>query len=186
MKYFLMEEDKTIAQRPFLLSWHEKYDVRLINPQNGYKLPRRELLLIRANPETLFTDIISTPFFLVSEKVNKTLKMYEPRLMTKELVLMDKEHGKAERYFLPLFEEADCLGEGTRFNMDHSRITKIVLDETKIGDRSIFKVAGVEKQYIIGCLDIVESILKRGCVGMALTELAYIPAGTKAKRLQEE
>lgn len=45
MKYFLMEEDKTIAQRPFLLSWHEKYDVRLINPQNGYKLPRRELLL---------------------------------------------------------------------------------------------------------------------------------------------
>lgn len=39
------------------------------------------------------------------------------------------------KYFLmeedKTFEEVDCLGEGTLFNMDHSRITKIVLDETK-------------------------------------------------------
>lgn len=52
--------------------------------------------------EVMYTDIISIPFFLVSEKVQKTIKMYEPRMVMKELVLLDQGIDKAERYFLPI------------------------------------------------------------------------------------
>lgn len=175
MKYFIITEDCTITQRPFLLGWQEKINVRDIHPESAYRLPKRELIFIRSDPEPLFTDIISTPFFMVSEKVLKTIKMYEPRLATKELVLLDQGNNKAERYFLPVFEEIACLGEGSLYNLNHSEIRKAVLDRHRIGESSMFRLAGVEKQYIVGNLDVVESILKRGCVGISLKELGCMP-----------
>lgn len=175
MRYFLIKEDPKITQRPFILSLHEKLDIRLIHPETAHKLPDRELAFIRSHPETVFTDIISSPLFLISEKIKKTVNMYEPRIPMKELVLLDKVNGKAERYFLPIFEEIDCLGEGSIFNLDHSELRKIVLEQSKIGEHSIFRIAGVGKQYIVGNLDIVESILKRGCMGIWLEPLEYIP-----------
>lgn len=181
MRYFLIKEDPKITQRPFILNLHDKLDIRLIHPESAYKLPERELVLIKSHPETVFTDIISSPLFLISEKIRKTVNMYEPRVPMKELVLLDKANGKAERYFLPIFEEVDCLGGESIFNLDHSEIRKIVLDQGRIGDHSIFRIAGVGKQYIIGNLDIVESILKRGCRGMQLEQLKYIPAKVKFK-----
>lgn len=173
MRYFLITEDSRIIHRPYILNWNGKLDVRDIHPETAYKLPSRELVLIRSDEEILFTDIVSTPFFLISEKVKNVVKMYEPLAAMKELVLLDKVHGKAERYFLPLFEESDCLGEGSILNLNRSEIRKCVLDVRKIGKSSIFRIAGVERQYIVANLEIVESILKRGCVGIQLTELPY-------------
>ena len=39
---------------------------------------------------------------------------------------------------------------------------------------SIFRIAGTTGHYIIGNLDIVESILKRGCLGINLTEVEIV------------
>jgi hypothetical protein len=39
---------------------------------------------------------------------------------------------------------------------------------------AIFRIAGVEKAYIVGNLDVVESMLKRGLRGIGLTELQVI------------
>lgn len=174
MRYFLIKEDPKIAHRPYIINWHDKLDVRDIHLESAYKLPKRELLLIRSNQETMFTDIISTPFFLASEKIIKIIKMYESRITTKEIVLLDRINGKAERYFLPLFEEIDCLDEKSEYNLGRNEIKKIVLNWDKVEGHSIFQIAGIEKQYIIGNLDIIESILKRGCLGMQLTTLPYI------------
>ena len=175
MKYFLIEEDKKLLERPYIVDWHDKLDVRDLHLERAYKIPERELLIIRSNQETLFTDIISMPFFLISAKVLKIIKMYEPKIRTKEIVLLDKVYGKAERYFLPLFDEVDCLDEESVFNRDHSEIISIVLNLKKLKGFSIFRIAGVDKQYIVGNLDIVESMLKRGCTGIQLEELVCMP-----------
>lgn len=171
MKYFLMSEDRTIVQRPVMLSWHEKIDVRNIHIKDAFKLPQRELVYIRGNPIPIFTDIISVPFFLVSEKVKEVIHMYEPRTKMKELVLLDQENNKAERYFLPIFEEVDCLTEESIPALKHGDMKHVLLHKKRMGEHNIFRMAGEEKQYIIGNLDIVESILRRGCIGMALTEI---------------
>lgn len=171
MRYFLIAESSKMIYKPYMLNWNEKFDIRDIHPETAYKLPARELVFFRSNEETIFTDIISNPIFLISEKIKNVVKMYEPCIAMKELVLLDKVYGKAERYFIPLFEEVDCLKEESIFNLNHSEVKKFELDTKKIRGRSIFRISGVEKQYIVGNLDIVESILKRGCLGIQLTEL---------------
>lgn len=171
MKYFQLQEDERITQRPYLVNAHEKLDIRDICRQRAYKLPRRELIFVHGNNETIFTDMISTPFFLVSGKIREVIMMYEPKTEMKEIVLLDRENAAAETYYLPIFEELECLGEGTEYNPAHTALRKVVLDWKKVKGKAIFRIAGVEKQYIIGNLDIVESILKRGCMGIKLTEV---------------
>lgn len=171
MKYFLMEEDRRIACLPRILHWSQKIDIRDICLQNAYKLPARELLFIQGNENTLFTDFISKPFFLVSEKVKKVLKMYEPNLITKEIVLLDQVYERAERYFLPVFEEVECLGKNSIYTLDHSEVKHIVLNKSSIESHTIFRISNVGKHYVVGNLDVVESILKRECKGLQLTEL---------------
>lgn len=171
MKYFLLEEDARITHSPRILLWHKKIDIRDICMEKAYKLPARELLFIESSPDTIFTDIISSPFFLVSAKIKKTIQMYEPNVILKELVLLDQTYERAERYYLPVFAEIDCMDEESVFNLNHSELKRIVMDREKITDSAIFRIAGIEKQYIVGNLDIVESILKRGCTGLQLTEL---------------
>lgn len=179
MKYFLIEENSRITQAPKIINWHEKIDVRNIHRENAFKLPMRELVFVKSNPELIFTDIISSPFFLVSEKVKKTIQMYEPKTVLKELVLLDKEYEKAQRYYLPVFEEVECLAEGSIWNFNCSEIRKIVLNSEKIKEFSIFQIAGAQKQYIVGNLEIVESILRRGCKGILLTELDVVSGKEK-------
>lgn len=170
MKYFLIETDERYNY-PRIRNWHEKIDIRDICRDKAYKLPKRELVFIKSNPETLFTDVIAKPFFLVSEKVKKIILLYQPNTILKELVILDKIYEKAERYYLPVFDEIECLAEGSVLNPDNSVLREIVLDRDKIKDMYIFRIAGVKKQYIVGNLDIVESMLKRGCEGIKLTEL---------------
>lgn len=169
MKYFLIREDERITQRPYLVNVHEKIDVRDVCAERAYKLPRRELVFVKKG--TIFTDIISTPLFLISEKVKKTINMYEPRILMKELVLLDRESASAETYYLPIFQEVDCLGQGTLYNPACTVLKKIVLEREKIKGKTIFRIADAVGNPIVGNLDIVESILKRGCLGIRLTEV---------------
>lgn len=169
MKYFLIREDERITQRPYLINVHEKIDVRDVCKENAYKLPHRELVFVKGG--TIFTDIISEPIFLVSEKIKKVIIMYEPRTTMKELILLDRESPSAETYYLPIFQEVACLGEGTVYNPACTALKKIVLKHDKVRNKAIFKIAGTTGHYIIGNLDIVESILKRECLGINLTEV---------------
>lgn len=173
MKYFLIGTSPKISQIPMLMRWYEKFDVRDIHVKSAYKIPNRELILIRSDLETVYTDIISRPIFLMSEKAKDVVHMYEPNTIWKELVLLDKDNTRVTRYFLPVFEEIDCLSKYAVFNLDHSEIKKIVLNRSKIKDSSIFQVAGIKKQYIIGNLDIVESLLKRNMEGVGITEVGW-------------
>lgn len=171
MKYFQLQEDERITHRPQLVDVNDKMDTRDICMERAYRLPYRELVLVRGKSATIFTDVITKPFLLVSEKVRNVILMYEPGIVMKELVLLDRENALAETYYLPILPEVDCLGEGTEYNPAHTALKKIVINREKAMGKTIFKLAGVKGQYIICNLDIVESILKRGCLGIGLTEV---------------
>lgn len=171
MKYFLIEADRRINNAPQIVSWYKKMDVRDICLKKAHRIPARELLYLESNSDTIFTDIISIPFFLVSAKIKQVIQMYDPNIILKEIVLLDKIYERAERYFLPIFDELECMHEDSEFNTSRSIIKKIVLRKKAIGENTIFRIANYEKQYIIGNLDIVESILRRNCIGLQLTEL---------------
>ncbi len=172
MKYFLLKTDSIYTTSPNIINWYGKIDKRNIHPQSAYKLPKRELFFIRDNPNTIFTDIISDPFFLVSDIVKDVICMYEKGVIYKEVILLDPKYEKCKRYFLPILPEVECLSKSSRLNLDRSFIHQAVFLQSKIEGHAIFKIAGINSDsYIAGNLEVVESILKRGTVGVGLVEV---------------
>lgn len=174
MKFFLIETDKKVSDLPQFLHWHDKVDFRDICRERAYKIAARQLILVKSEPNLFYPDIISMPVFLMSQRAKKVAELYEPRTVWKEMVLLDRENEKVTRYFMPIFEGIACLAEDSIFNLDHSILKKIILKENAVRDHSIFRIADVKKQYIVGNLDVVESMLKRDMRGIGITELSVI------------
>lgn len=172
MKYFLLKTDPIYITSPDIINWFGKINKHDIHPERAYKLPKREIFFIRKNPNTIFTDIISQPFFLVSEIVKDVISMYEKGVIYKEVILLDPKYEKCKRYFLPILPEIKCLSDSSSLNLDKSFIRHAVFLPSKVEGHAIFKITGINSDsYIAGNLELVESILKRGAVGVGLEEV---------------
>lgn len=172
MKYFLLSCEEKGNPVPRLVNWMARLDYRAIQTGDIEKLPPRTLLYIENNPETVFPDIIDNPFFLVSKTIWDVMKKYDIRQAGKQIVLLDGVYGFAEIYYLQHLQECTCLHADTRFNNDGSVIKKLILDKAAAGGLPpFFKVKGVQKDYAVGRLDFVESILRRDAKGIRIEEL---------------
>lgn len=172
MKYFLISWEVQGNPVPRIVNWKERVDYHAIQTGNLEKLPRRTLLYIENNPDTVFSDIIMSPFFLVSDRVWDVIKMYGLGRKGRQMVLLDGVYGFAEIYYVLQLTECECIHADTQFNNDGSVIRKLVLNKEKSdGYPPFFRVAGLQKDYVIGRLDFVESILRRGAKGIKLVEL---------------
>lgn len=171
MKYFLIKQDHRYINTPFILNLFERIDKRNISKEGARNIPPITVLYVKPNPDNQYTDILDRQLFLVSEKLKKLLEKYESFLEFKTMVLIDQENCKTIQYYLPIFDKIACLSEKSQLNLDKSVINKIILTESVIGDKSIFKIDGVTNTYIIIRLDIAESILRRDFKGITLTSV---------------
>lgn len=172
MKFFLLSWEEDGNPVPRIVNWMAKLDYRAVQTKKLGKLPPRTLLYIENNPETVFPDIISSPFLLVSELVRDVMEKYDIRQEGKQIVLLDGVYGFAEIYYIQNMQECTCLHADTLFNNDGTVIKELILDRaTAVSLPPFFRVAGVHKDYIIGRLDFVESLLRRGAKGIRLEEL---------------
>ncbi len=171
MEYYLImaDTDIPIAESPF--------DIWDIKQDREHNLPGRELLFFHGNPFTTFNDILFQPFLLVSEKIQSVIALYEPDTVFTEIVLMDTFNELAELYFCPELQEVDCLTEQSRFNPDRSAIKKAVIDVSKIGDKKVFSLAGVQGFHVVGRRDFIESMLSRDIRGLMLLPIETINEG---------
>lgn len=175
MRYYSMKLERSFSYAPSLNNCFLKFDARNISKEKGYLLPKRELLGIRASRETVFTDIVTAPFLLVSEAVKEILEAYEPTIKYKEMVLLDTETPKYALYYLPVLDVVDCLSrEKTKFNLMGVTILEMALDRDKIPDKSIFKLVNDLESYILVRLDLAESLLRRDLLGIGLTKVACV------------
>lgn len=172
MKYFLIEKDKEFYSSPQFKSWHQ--DINFLQEKEYYKLPKRKTFYINDSEFLVWTDIIDSPVFLVSEKIKDVIHLYNKKIKTKQMILIEQKNIEMQVYYLPFLEWVDCLSEESdkRLNVDITK--KLILDKYKIQDKAIFKVDNNGKRYTIGRLDFVESILKRDVVGINLTELKVV------------
>ena len=77
MKYFELTLDRdTYKTAPKLINWYRVQDVRLIKWESYHKLQKRQIYNIEPSSETIFTDIVSFPFLLVSTMVKDVIEMY--------------------------------------------------------------------------------------------------------------
>lgn len=173
MRYFLLEEDKNYANRAHPYKW-----AKIIRPDILYnklyaKLPKRMILEIEPNKKVEFVDMLTVPFIMVSEKIRKMITIFEPNMQYKEIILLDKENGNAEVYYLPVLDEVNCLGKNTKFNLDHSVIEKPILCKEKVGDKSIFRLTEGPGNCCVIRMDLLECILRRDAYGFKIIEPEY-------------
>lgn len=169
MKYFDLALDSGIYKTaPRLVNWYGVQDVRLIKWETYHKLQNRQIYNIEPSQETVFTDIVSIPFLLVSQMVKDTIKMYGDRVVFKETILVDSKNQREQVYYLPIMEEnpdigmADITGDKKR---DYKDIPQWV------NERNIFWIRQRGEQHTIISLDLAESLLRRNAVGLALKEV---------------
>lgn len=171
MKYFLVRMDPQFDTAPEIIDWFKRIDRRDIRHGESYKIENRQLFFIKGRPQTTFPDILSFPYFMVTEIIRNVIRMYEPHTIFKEIVLLDQENSDTCTYYIPVLEYVDCLSIYSKLTKDRSTILEGVLNKGKVSDCSIFYLEGVGNLYTVVRMDLVESILRRGAKGLELNEV---------------
>ncbi len=174
MKYFLLRTDPKFHNIPKVQDWFEKIDRRNIRMGESYKIENRQLFFAENDPQIVFPDVLSFPFFMVTEILRDVILAYEPKTIFKEIVLLEQENSKTCTYFMPILDYIDCLAPASTLTRDRSTIIDAVLDLGRLKGQSIFYIASVGNLYTVARLDIVESFLRRGALALGLTEAKVV------------
>lgn len=174
MKYFLLHSDPYFTDVPEILDWSGKVDPRNICPGQSYRIKNRQIFEIRPNPNLVFIDVLSSPFLLVSKTCMDAIRLYEPWIKAKQMILLDTSTPQRKTYYLPILQSIHCLADGSEWNLDKSVLRKGILNLSQIKDASIFQLADLKSRYTVIRMDVLESILKRGVRGVGITPLETV------------
>lgn len=122
------------------------------------------------NENSIYTDIIEAPLYMVSETISRVVTMYDPSVITKRVSLVNREKKTLRKYQLLLLEPIDCLHESSEFYPDKT-VKRFILDKEKVKGQEIFQVAGVDRMDVIVSLNIAESVLRRDVFGVQFQEI---------------
>ncbi|NFS30513.1 hypothetical protein FDF12_16850 [Clostridium botulinum] len=154
-----------------LMDVFKNIDVRNINLLNAHKIDDIVILNVKCNDETEFLDILDRNLFLISKEMKKIIKKYDSEILFKTIPLIDLPHERQENYYMPIFEEVECLSEKSELNLNKTVVKKIILDKEKIRNKKIFKIKESSKTLVVIRLDVAESLLRREFKGMCLERL---------------
>lgn len=167
-----MRQDQRYGNTPHFKEVFSQIAPQDLCPEQCNRIPAEMTLTIDTNKDLQYLDLLDLQVFMVSTKLKKLLAMYEPAMIFKRISTVNFYNGRNEIYWLPIFEAVDCIAPQSEFNRDKSVLHKIVLNETAINDKPIFRLGGVATPYVIARLDLVESILRRDFEGISFTRLA--------------
>lgn len=170
MEYFLIETNEK-NKIPYKINKNRAIDIRMLTREKICQLPMWNMMEMDFPMEGFFPDILCSPCILVSKCVMETIIMYQPDVPYKGVKLWNRESGANATYSMPILDEVECISDETLYNNIGNRIVKLVLDREKIKPYAVFRINGYKRNCIVGRMDFVESILRRGAVGIKLTLL---------------
>lgn len=171
MKYFLLSTELERNPLPQITNWFEQINPRDITPDRAGNIPDWLQLQVSNGLEAVFSDVLSMPGYLVSTAVYSAMKLYDPYMKQKQVVLFDRQAQIMHLYHLPILPVCDCLLPESKLSRDKTEILYGVLDVEKAGRRPFVKLGGTAKTQVAFRLDVVESILRRGAKGLRIMEL---------------
>lgn len=170
MEYFLIETNEK-NKIPYKINKNRAIDIRMLTREKICQLPMWNMMEMDFPMEGFFPDILCSPCILVSKCVMETIIMYQPDVPYKGVKLWNRESGANATYSMPILDEVECISDETLYNNIGNRIVKLVLDREKIKPYAVFRINGYKRNCIVGRMDFVESILRRGAIGIKLTLL---------------
>ncbi len=160
MKYFAVSVDSNYVA-PVPVGWQGIIDKKTIHRKKVYEMQEHLLFRVESHMQTVYTDIITFPCFMVSETVKKVISKYQPFLKYTRVVLLQKETSMA--YYIPFLEQA---GKGMKNSMG-----KRLLGREQTDGRIIAEIQAGDNIRIMMRMDLVEGILRRKTVGVGLEEI---------------
>ena len=170
MKFFHVEANDQIAQ-PRFIDWFNEMNPQQLVARDISQISR---FTVSLHAGAIFTDIISYPYFMISDGFASLVSMYDESIQFRHVVLNDKENRRFMAYNIPLLEEIDCLSQESELNRDGSVLLKTVLLREVVKGRSLFQIGGVKNRYVVSSLELVESALRREALGLKITEVPLV------------
>lgn len=174
MKYYLIEKDEKIVDTPQLVNWYSKLNVENVKMGSYHKINNRLVLEMKDNKDVYFPEVLFHPCFMISKKIKEIVKLYEPTMLYKEIILLDSKNGKTDLYYIPYLKNIDCLvEEKTKFGNYKGNIEKVVISREKVGDDCIFYLSYNGTKYYVVRHDLLESLIRRDAI-VSISELELV------------
>lgn len=157
MEYFIMRQDPKLLNVVKLLKWATPTKEK--NRFQKLRMSKQEtrLMFVTDDIYNEYPDFIEEPFYLISDKLKRIMKLYQPNLYFETVVLSEPKNNEQNIYHFFAVPEMECAS--SKCVRRYGKIEKLILDPIKIGNNRIFKVLGEEN--LIVRLDVAESILRR-------------------------
>ena len=146
LSQFMLKEQKG-NPIPRMVNWYGKLDIRKLNRKEYRKLPPYVLLEMETGMDILYPDVLLEPVFLVSREVMELLVHYDEGIPFLFVALFGAERQESTSYFCPVLE-----------------------DSNEVQDKPIYRLLKKEGNEIRIRLDLAESLLARGAIGLVLEE----------------
>lgn len=174
MYYYIMQQDNSSKEIPVIKDWYGKIDTLQMNPGGYQNLPDVSAFFADFAPNCHFKEIISVPFLLFPKEAGHIIKIFEPWLRYKDIVLISKTRKFNHKYIFPMLSKVDCIDDTTQFNLDKSVILKGVIKKNKIPDKSLFLLDKVNARTVVIREDLLECLLQEGYFGIKLQQLEVV------------
>ena len=173
MQYFLIEAE-TQDPLPEIINWYGKINPQYINEKDADKIKNWELLNVKVCQDTVFPDVLSDPFFMLSKNAAEIVSHYEPGISMIGIQLFSRKNRILLPYFLPILPMVNCLSSQSEFVNEDIDISKGVLVEKAISSQALFQLAGIDTQRVVIRLDLLESLLRREALSIRIQELEVV------------
>lgn len=170
MKYYSMSQDKRIYNVFQLIEFPGKEAIDL-DSSFGDKIKDNTALFTEETENSLYPQMLEAPLTMVEKEIYEIIRMYASDILFKGVSIINREKQTNKNYYLALLDRLDCLHESSEFHKDHS-VSRLILNKNKLNNAHIFKIKGISKNTVVVSMDIVESILRRGCFGICFEEIA--------------
>ena len=118
---------------------------------------------VKENEFTFFSDILTEPVLLLSDKAKEVLQIFDAKMEFKQIILFGKERKTVLLYYLPILREV----VGTQKEKNQVEVSG--KDAEVFRKTPIVRLKMQENQYFLANLEIIESLLKRRLSGIDIT-----------------
>jgi len=171
MQYFRLKQDADYLDAPVIADAIQKIDRRYTIQEQAHKIAEMTLFSLASKETPDFIDLLSRQLFLVTEELKQTFMLYLPKLPFKMVILTHQTQKLQKTYYLPIFDPLECLSEKSIMTPDKSAVRYLVLRESIIKQKALFRVKHSQETIIVARLDAAESILRRNFRGIKLEKI---------------
>ena len=165
MEYFKITQKENIPNVVKLMLKPKYPHQRKIAFEKKDRLTQIATIFIRSTENSTFPDIYDVPAFIVSDRLRKLLEIYDNDIIFKCAVLTNPRTNDQYVYFLTIVNSIDCAHKRSEFYGNGS-LKKLVIGKNKADGNKVFRVKGVREHFIYVSLDVAESMLRRGFLGI--------------------